>query len=222
MEKQLSENSKTPNLGTATSKIVDLFDRALAERKDLEKWIEELSSKPNHTIHDQLCLGLYRHQLSFREPPLPLGVPLTGVNLWDYWGSHYAEYQKYRQLEGEIWSYLEPTETLHRRALSNKLAMIDLIQQDSVTFLAYYPVIDKMLGKLERKPGRGRPATRRLTAVRALQMQIDNSWTLKKVTSKVCDCGKAAHNGYCEQQLRQSIISLRKLLRKCGVEPATP
>lgn len=106
--------------------------------------------------------------------------------------------------------------------LPDAILVVDLIQQDGVTFLAYYPVIDKMFGKLERKPGRGRPATRRLTAVRALQMQIDNSWTLKKVTSKVCDCGKAAHNDFCEQQLRQSIISLRKLLSKCGVEPAKP
>src|ERR1039458_1600417 len=174
-----------------TTKFVELFERSLTERADLKKWIDELSSKSNPTIRDRLCLALYRHQLSFREPPSPPGVPLTGMNLWEYWSGHYAENLKYLQLENEIRSYLETPETIHNRALTNKLKMINLIQQDSITFLACYPIIDKIFGTLQKKSGRGRPVTRRLAAVRALQMQIDNGWKLKKVTSKVCDCTKA-------------------------------
>jgi hypothetical protein len=219
-EKPPSESGNVPDLGAATSKIVELFERGLAERADLKEWIKELSSKSNPTIRDRLWLALYRHLLSFREPPLPPGVPLTGYNLWDYWASHNAEYQKYRELEREIESYLEPPETLHGRAVATERAMIELIPKDSVTFLALYPVIDEMFGKLQKKSGRGRPVTRRLAAVHALQMQIDNGWKLKKVTSKVCDCTKATHDDSCEQQLRQSIMTLEKLLSKCGVEPA--
>jgi hypothetical protein len=221
-EKQVPGNSNAPNLGTATPKFLELFDHAVAKREDLKKWIAELSSKPNLTIRDRLFLALHRHQLSFSEPPLPAGVSLTGMHLWEYWDSHWEELPKYWQFENEIRSYLEPPETLHNRALSNKLAMMDLIQQDSLTFLAYYPVIDKMFGKLETKPGRGRPATRRLTAVRALQMQIDNKLDLETVTQELCDCGKKDHSECCKQQMRQSINSLRELLRKCGLEPAKP
>jgi hypothetical protein len=78
-----------------------------------------------------------------------------------------------------------------------------------------------MFGKLETKPGRGRPAIRRLTAVRALQMQIDNKLDLEAVTQELCDC-KHDHSECCEQQMRQIINNLRKLLRKCGLEPAKP
>ena len=219
-EKLPPESGNVPDLGAATTKFVELFDRALADRAVLKKLIAELSSKSNPTIRDRLCLALYRHQLSFLEPPLPPGVPLTGYNLWDYWASPNAEYKKYRKLEREIESCLEPPETLHARAVATKRAMIELIPKDSVTFLALYPVIDEMFGKLQKKSGRGRPVTRHLAAVRALQMQIDNGWKLKKVTSKVCDCTKATHDDFCEQQLRQSIMKLEKLLSKCGVEPA--
>jgi hypothetical protein len=219
-EKPPSESGNALDLGSATTKFVELFELSLTEREDLKKWIDELSSKSNPTIRDRLCLALFRHQLSFREPPVPPGVPLTGVNLREYWVGHYAEYRKYQQLEDEIRSYLETPEALHSRALTNKLKMMELVQQDRVTYLACYPIIDKMFGTLQKKSGRGRPVTRRLTAVRALQMQIDNSWKLKKVTSKVCDCAKATHDTYCEQQLRQSIVKLEKLLRKCGVGPA--
>jgi len=222
MNEECSTNSSNvPDVGAATAKIVELFERGLAEREDLKKWIEELSSKANPTIRDRLCLALYRHQLSFREPPLPSGDPLTGATLWEYWASHPTEYRKYCRLETEIQSYLEPPETRLSRAKSIRQGMIDLIQQDSVTFLAYYPVIEKMFGKPETKAGPGAPVTRRLPAVRAVQMQIDNDWNLKRVTKELCDCGND-HSQYCEQRMRQSIISLKKLLHKCKVEPPRP
>src|ERR1019366_4681587 len=147
-EKPPSESGNALDLGSATTKFVELFERSLTERADLKKWIDELSSKSNPTIRDRLCLALYRHQLSFREPPSPPGVPLTGMNLWEYWSGHYAENLKYLQLENEIRSYLETPETIHNRALTNKLKMINLIQQDSITFLACYPIIDKIFGTL--------------------------------------------------------------------------
>src|SRR6266542_6471817 len=122
-EERFSGDSKTPNLGTVTPKIVELFERALAERKDLKKRIEELSSRSNPTVRDQLWLALYRQQLSSLEPQLPAGVSLTGMHLWQYSISHPEEYRKDCQIENEIRSYLEPPEAQHSRALSNKLAM---------------------------------------------------------------------------------------------------
>jgi hypothetical protein len=219
-EKPPSEGGNSPNLGSATTKVVELIERSLAEKADLKKWIDELWSKSNPTIRDRLCLALYRHQLSFREPPLPPEVPLNGVNLWEYWASHNAEYRKYRRLEDGIWSYLEPPETLHGREVTTKRAMIELIQKDSVTFLALYPVIDKMFGKLQKKSGRGRPVTRRLTAVRALQLCIDKNWTLSRITREVCDCGNATHEDRCQQRIRQSMSGLKKLLIRCGIKLA--
>jgi hypothetical protein len=216
------KNKTLPDLGPMTPKVLELFERALAEREYLKRWIEELSSKSKSTIRDQICLALYRHQLSFREPPLPGGGSLIGATLWEYWAGHQLECRKYCRLENEIRSYLETPESLYRRALSGKVAMMNLIRQDSVMFLANYQAVDEMFGKLERKPGRGRPATRRLTAVRALQMQIDKNCDLKKVTQERCDCGKAAHNESCEQQMRQSIGTLKRLLRKWGTEPSKP
>lgn len=113
-------NDKPPDLGEPNAKIVELFERALAEREYLKRWIEELSSKSKSTIRDQICLELYRHQLSFREPPLPGGGSLIGATLWEYWASHLLEFRKYCQLENEIRSYLEPPETLYKRALRER------------------------------------------------------------------------------------------------------
>jgi hypothetical protein len=87
--------------------------------------------------------------------------------------------------------------------------MHELCQRAPVTYVALYPLIKQIY---RQKPGR--PVERRLAAVQALQMQIDKGETLKKITTKVCDCGKSEHGTYCEENLRQSIISLKKLLRQ--------
>jgi hypothetical protein len=58
-----------------------LFKKALEDRENLRRWIGELSSRQNLTVKDRLCLALYRHQLSFREPPLSPGLVLNAVTL---------------------------------------------------------------------------------------------------------------------------------------------
>lgn len=209
---QPSGNRKAPNLGAVTPAVVELFERALTERKDLRKWIEHLSSISKPTIRDRLCFALYRHQLSFREPHLPAGVSLTGVSLWQYWASHPEEYRKYESLEHQILSYLKPQNELDLESQRRARKMLDLIQGDQLTFVALYPVVEQLYKK---KPGR--PVTRRHAAVRALQMTIEKNWTLNKATHQFCDCGKSKHDVSCKQQMRQSIIGLRKLLRKSGV-----
>lgn len=141
---------------------------------------------------------------------------MTGANVWQYWDHHPNEYSAHHKLKNEILSYIESPDDQRNRALREKVAMTNLIQQDRLTFVAYYPVVEKMSGKLATKPGRGRPATRRMTAVSALQMQIDGN-PLKKVTHNLCDCGKAKHDEYCEQQMRQSILAVKRTLRKCEV-----
>jgi hypothetical protein len=99
-----SKKEELPGLGAATPNIVDLYESALAERGLLRKWIRELSSKSNPTVRDRLCSALYRHQLSFREPPSAAGVTLTAITLWQYWIEHPQEYKQHQALQDEIMS----------------------------------------------------------------------------------------------------------------------
>jgi len=207
------------DLGKERSNFISLFEKALAEKAQLKAWIEDLSSKSKTTVREGLCLALYRHQLSYREPLLPDGTLLTGEALWEYWHDRPAEVHQHGRIETEILSYLRSPDALYDRAVRRKAATIELVKRDPLVFMACYPVIEEMLGKLRKKSGRGAPVTRRrLMAVRALQLQIDNDWTLKQITLKVCNCTKLEHDEFCEQQVRQSIIRLKRLFRKCGVE----
>jgi hypothetical protein len=195
-------------------RVLALFERALVEREDLKKWIEELSLKSDPTVRDRLCLVLYRHQLAFREPQLPAGVALTAMSLWRYWMDHPAECSKHQSLESEIRSYLWPSEELEADKVNRKLVMLDVINTDTLTYLALYPIIEEMLGK---QPGR--PATRRgPIAVSALQMKLDNNLTWLGIAKQVCDCLKGMHDHYCAETIRLSTVALEKLLRQCGIE----
>ena len=71
------ESGKTPDLGPITPKIIELFERALAGKADVQKKIRHYSSKPSPTVRDQLTLAWLRNWLSILDPCLPGEGPPT-------------------------------------------------------------------------------------------------------------------------------------------------
>lgn len=214
-----SRRKKLPDVGAATPKIVEFWERALSGKESDRNDIAQYAAKQPLTVREKLIFAWLRNKLSLLEPPLPVRTPANALNVWNYWIDHPDEMRTIVSLQDEITSYLGPPEQIASIATQSHVHMLDLIRDDDLTFMALAPVVGEM-----NKKKRGRPATRRFAAVGALQMQMDNKWNLKKVTPEVCDCGKARlrHDQYCEQQLRQSIVSLRKLLRKIGARPTKP
>jgi hypothetical protein len=49
---------------------------------------------------------------------------------------------------------------------------------------------------------KGRPATRRAAAVRALQMKIDTNRMWAEIANELCDCTKRSHDGSCKEIIR--------------------
>jgi len=202
-----------PDLGPATTAIVQQFERALAGKKEVRDTIRTYSLKPSPTIKDLLELAWLRNWLALLEPPLPDGVPVTAASVWAYWVEHAQEFAQIKSLDAGIQSYLYSREQLHARSMSARLEMLNRINTDAITYLALYPLVDAMF---ENKSGR--PATRGTIAVRALQLKIDSRKTWKQITREVCDCGQSVHNDYCQANLRQSVRALEKLLRKCRLQ----
>lgn len=212
----------TPNaaieLPELNKRTLALFERALLEDKEqLRKWIAELSSKTSLSVRNRLCLAMYRHQLSFLEPPLPPGVPLNAETVRQYWGGAADRYKEYESRRCEIESYLKSAAELERETLQQKVKMLDLISSEPTTFQLMYPVVEDVF----KKPA-GRHLSRPAIAVRALQLKIDTGRSWMEISAEVCDCGKDVHDDNCRENLRQSIRTLRDLLQKCGVEvPST-
>jgi hypothetical protein len=209
--------TELPDLGSMTPKALELFERALAEKKYVEEKIETYASKPHPTVRELLLLAWFRNWLKFLEPRLPDGDSPTAASVWIYWDEHLDELRELAEAREEIISYLQPTDQIEADKNQAHVQMVELIGGDQLAFLAWYPVVEE----LYKKKKRGAPTTRRLTAVRALQM-LDNNWKLKKVTKELCDCRNDQHDEHCQQRIRQSIISLNKLLEKCGVKPPKP
>jgi hypothetical protein len=57
------------------------------------------------------------------------------------------------------------------------------------------------------RPRKGRPASRRQTALQALQMKVDTGRSWPSILKEVCDCPKKDHDESCFESLRQSLIS---------------
>ncbi len=202
------------DLGAATPKVLALYDRALAERADLKRWIEELTSKSTLTIRDRLCLALYRHQLLCREPPLPARTSLNSMSVYQYWTSSPQEYRRYDLLLRDIESYLWTSEERKAHEIRQKRDMLNLYCVNSSSTLLYYPIIESLFGRK-----RGRPATRRgPRVVSALQMSIDTNLTWLNIAKELCDCPSGRHDHSCAEVIRLSTIELRKLLGRCGIE----
>jgi hypothetical protein len=206
------KNQKAPDVGPATPKIVQQFERALAGKNDVRDKIRSCSLNPSPTIKDFLKLAWLRNWLTFLEPPLRDGEPPTGASVWAYWVEHREEYAHYNSLDVKICGYLYSSEEIRARSMSTQLEILDLINTDTLTCQALYPVVDEMY-----RTKSGRPATRGNIALQALQFKIDNHWIWRQITNAVCDCGKSLHDDYCQANLRQSIRGLEKLLRKCGL-----
>jgi hypothetical protein len=206
-----------PGFGSMMPKALELFERALDGKKHFQEKIEKYASSAHPTVRELLLLEWFRNWLSFLKPKLPDGdSPTTAAGLWQYWNEHPDEFLALTSAGEEIISYLESTDQLKADRNQGHVQMHELIKDDELVFAAWYPFVEE----LYKKKKRGAPVTRRLVAVRALQMQVDGN-SLRRVTQELCDCGKGKkvkHGERCEQQMRQSILSLTKLLQKCGIE----
>jgi hypothetical protein len=67
------------------------------------------------------------------------------------------------------------------------------------------------------KPGRGRPATKRYLAVRALDLKLTTRLTWKEVTQNVCQCGLSEHTANCQKHLDRQVLLLKKVLKKYSI-----
>ena len=69
-----------------------------------------------------------------------------------------------------------------------------------------------------RKRPRGRPTTKRLAAVRALELrQNPKLWPWPKVVSAVCPCGNSGHNEQCSEILQAEVRQLQGVLQRFGI-----
>jgi hypothetical protein len=213
---RLPGNEKLPDFGSMTPKVLEVFERGFAEKDHARETIERYASKPNPTVREMLLLAWFRNWLSFLGPKLPDGdSPTTAAGVWQYWVDHQDELLALTAVREEIISYLETRDQIEADKKQGHGQMVELIRDDQLTFMAWYPFVEELYAKKKR----GAPAVRRLTAVQALQMQVDGN-SLSKITRELCDCGmgnEVKHDERCEQQMRQSLISLRKLLQKCRI-----
>jgi hypothetical protein len=67
------------------------------------------------------------------------------------------------------------------------------------------------------KRSRGRVATQRIPAIKALVYHEYLKWTWAKVATKFCACDKKTHDTDCGASLRSQVVRLKKLLREYGV-----
>jgi hypothetical protein len=217
-----SMEEKPPDFGPGAAQILGMWERLLSRKEGVRKAIARYAAKQCPRIQELLILASFRKLLEMLEPPLPAGIPMNATNIQKFWIDHPNELNNITDVHADIVSYLRTAEEIEMIQNQSKIRMLETIKNDQLTILALYPVMEDLYAK---KPGR--PITRRLVAVRGLQMQIDNKqidnkWTLKRTAREVCDCGKATHDGYCERQLHQTIIKLRKLLGECGIECPKP
>lgn len=88
------------------------------------------------------------------------------------------------------------------------------------------PEILKSLRRILRrwKARRGRPATLRSIALRALDLQSSDRkhWTWKTLAEKLCNCGATDHGFGCREKLRREALLLRDLLQSLRVERPAP
>ena len=76
-----------------------------------------------------------------------------------------------------------------------------------------YESVIKNAGKRRK----GRPITKRSVAIKALEKKIlepKRKWSHRELAQQFCDCGKATHDHQCSESLRQSMIQLKKILKK--------
>lgn len=72
-----------------------------------------------------------------------------------------------------------------------------------------------IIRRAERRE-RGRPITKRLIAIQALELKLfdGKKWTHQRIAQKLCDCGNEIHDKKCSESIRQSVLGLKRILKK--------
>lgn len=204
-KQHLSLPPEIPDWGAVTPKILEYFDRALAGRAALREQIRRYEAKAGLTIDDMLMLAWLRNELALVDPPLSDEPYPAAAKLWIYGMNHTEEILSIQSLRDELDSYLG------RKSTDVSAAMENVLRADDLAFMALWPIVSHHRRK-------GHPPTRRRVAARALQMKLDENSTWVQIADALCDCGQQRHTSYCAQNIRQSVIKLKHLLRDLGFE----
>jgi hypothetical protein len=112
-------------------------------------------------------------------------------------------------------SYISPNKRLDADQAQGILGEYDkLMGEASIPTATKMAFLNGMKRAAETRR-RGRPAERRSLAVSGLEMKHAGA-KLTEVTAKLCPCTKKEHDLYCEQTMRQSVMTLQRLLRRNG------
>ena len=134
-----------------------------------------------------------------------------------YWQeeSHRAEFdQLYKEIR-ELLTLLHPGQaaSLDRDL---RLNVEQILISHGVPIDERKKIVDRVA-----KPRKGAPASKRNMPVQAFDLRLKNptlSWA--RLTERICTCGKKKHehDPRCMQRIRQSVINLRKTLRKYDLQ----
>ena len=188
---------------------VRFFDRLRSARTTLGSLVQS-PSLTGRSVEDALTFAYLRHLLDLVDLPLKRGTGDTGLDIFNYWVTRSVEFRQLCASGAEIASYLLPSESKAAIAQGAKRKIAGLLPAE----LAFdsVPVLDRFFATP------GAPVTMRLIAVRALQIKIDKGSGLSRITREVCPCGKPRHDEKCKQVVKQSMMALKKLLARCGVQ----
>lgn len=189
---------------------VRFFDGLCAAAPACSQVVESLKPGSSRSIVEALRLAYLRKLLDFIEIPTKEGIAPSGADIWNYWVNRRTEFQQLCATGTEIASYVLPSESKMDIANRAKKKVASLLPVEQV--FDSVPVLDRFFAMP------GAPVKMRPVAVKALQLKIDKGWSLARITREVCPCRKATHRPNCQQDVRQSIIGLKKLLKRCGIE----
>src|SRR5438046_4902799 len=129
----------------ANDKPFKLFTRVRDAREELGRCIQRMSAKSTLTITDRLLLAYYQKTLKFIEPLAPETLYNSGMTIWKYCSDHQEEACEIKQ----ILDYLIPEGEIKKGLLR------------------------ALPGSARSSFKKGRPVTRRPSALRALHLWTD-------------------------------------------------
>jgi hypothetical protein len=104
---------------------------------------------------------------------------------------------------------------------------LDSVMGDALQQLGHsYSEVRKLLETTSTAP-RGRPVTKRRTAVEALELRLADQakWSWARLAREFCGCGSSLHSHKCQEAIRKEVGHLQSLLKKYQITlpaPATP
>jgi hypothetical protein len=120
-------------------------------------------------------------------------------------------------LEIEGWLFPNLQGRTEREGRADELA--DLLQSSGFKHKEI-----RVLTSSIRRGKSGAPATKRRTAIEALELRASDrgKWSWTRMAMKLClhetkEREAPGHFTACAQQIRQAVISLQKLMRKCSL-----